>query len=483
MDSYVRVKIKGTLETLSALHVSSGEEGEYKDKDKENESRHYDQLCLGVNERPFIPASTIRGVLRGFAEQHDQKMANCLFGCSNDDENRVSGKLRFYDAVLSSLNCPEALKEHHEIQKKKYNKNQGFINFRIALNPLLGVAEENKLFASEYVPLGSIFEVELEVDNIDETDVKDILGLLECFDGTEQATLGKGLSQGQGKVRWKCEEVSYLNLKQLENWLNDQDKALEYTTLQGIEPTKINVSKSVQKIEIKLDFSAPFLVNDAYLVKEKEEKENKDILDEDIHDLEFSRLPTGESIIPASSLRGILRGQCQKILNTRFPQYPDLKKLLDNLFGTTEQRSLLWITDAVGNSKENHEQMFNAIDRFTGGAKEGALYQVNAAQKQILTLTVSLDKRQALEDLEKWEKGLLLLVARDALEGDLVCGWGKARGFGAFKAILFDPDKKQLSTWQQLIENVGKENAKNWLDAFDNLKINNTDELKKDKHR
>jgi len=459
MDSYVRVKIKGTLKTLSALHINSGEEAEY--KDKENESRHYAQLCLNAENKPFVPASTIRGVLRGFAEQHDQKMLNRLFGYnSENDENRASGKLRFYDAPLFDFNISEELLKNHENKQKIY-KNQGFINFRTKLNPVLGVAEETKLFASEYVPAGSTFEVELEADEINETDVKDILGLLKCFDGSEHATLGKGISQGQGRVEWKCEKISYLDIEKVKNWLNDPNGKLEHVKLQPIEFTRI-LKKSLTKIEIQLNFSAPFLVNDAYLVKEKNE-DNSQEENEKIHDLEFSRLPNGKPIIPASSLRGALRGQCQKILNTKLSNPPTL----DKLFGTTEQRSLLWITDAVGNSKENHEQMFNAIDRFTGGAKEGALYQVLAADNKTLKLTISLEERQALEE---WEKGLLLLVARDTLEGDLACGWGKARGFGAFKATLFDPDKQSpITTWKDLIEKVGIGNATNWLDAFDKL--------------
>lgn len=459
MNSYVRVRIKGALETLSALHISSGEEAEY--KDKENESRHYAQLCLNVENKPFIPASTIRGFLREVAKNYDMNVAECLFGCSNDDdENRVSGKLRFYDASLFNLNLSEKLLKRHEDQQKIY-KNHGFINFRIALNARLGIAEENKLFASEYVPAGNCFEVELEADEISEADLKDILGLLECFDGSEQATLGKGTSQGQGKVQWKCEEITYLDSEQIKSWLNNSNGELKYIPLQHIEPIKIALKKPLKKIEIELNFSAPFLVNDAYLVEEKDkdksEEENKDI-----PDLEFSRLPTGESIIPASSLRGVLRGQCQRILNTL-----ELNHSLDNLFGTTEKRSLLWITDAVGKLKENHEQMFNAIDRFTGGTKDNALYQINAAQEQTLTATIFLDDKREVKD---WEKGLLLLVARDALEGDLACGWGKARGFGAFKAILFDPDKQlPITTWKNLIEKVGIENAEQWLDAFDEL--------------
>jgi len=452
MNSYVRVRIKGALETLSALHISSGEEAEY--KDKENESRHYAQLCLNAENKPFIPASTIRGVLRGFAKSYDISIAECLFGCSNDDENRVSGKLRFYDASLFDFNISDELLKNHENKQKIY-KNQGFMNFKTQLNPVLGVAEENKLFASEYVPAGSCFEVELEADEINEADLKDILGLLECFDGSEQATLGKGTSQGQGKIQWKCEEISYLDSDQIKSWLNDQSD-LQFLVLTGIEPNKIVPKKPLKKIKINLNFSAPFLVNDAYLVEEKVEEKT------DISDLEFSRLPSGEPIIPASSLRGVLRGQCQKILNTKFSNPPTL----DNLFGTTEQRSLVWITDAVGNSKENHEQVFNAIDRFTGGTKDNALYQINAAHEQVLTTMIFLDDKREIKD---WEKGLLLLLARDALEGDLMCGWGKARGFGAFKATLFDSDKQlPITTWKNLIEIVKRENAEKWIAAFDN---------------
>ncbi len=453
MNSYVRVRIKGALETLSALHISSGEEAEY--KDKENESRHYAQLCLNAKNKPFIPASTIRGVLRGFAEQHDQQMVNRLFGYNKEnDESRANRKLRFYDAPLLEWNFSGKLLERHR-EKQKIYENKGILNFRTKLNPILGVAEENKLFASEYVPAGSYFEVELEADEINEADLKDILGLLECFDGSEQATLGKGTSQGQGKIQWKCEKIAYLNSEQIKNWLNDQSD-LQFLALTRIEPNKIIPKKPLKKIKINLNFSAPFLVNDAYLVEEKVEEKT------DISDLEFSRLPSGEPIIPASSLRGVLRGQCQKILNTKFSNPPTL----DNLFGTTEQRSLVWITDAVGNSKENHEQVFNAIDRFTGGTKDNALYQINAAHEQVLTATIFLDDKREIKD---WEKGLLLLLARDTLEGDLMCGWGKARGFGVFKATLFDSDKQlPITTWTDLIKIVKRENTEKWLAAFDN---------------
>lgn len=470
MNTYFRVRVKGTLKTLTALHVSSGEEEEY--KDKENESRHYAQLCLGVNGKPFIPASSIRGVLRGFAKQHDQQMLNHLFGYAEEDE-RNSGKIHVYDAPLSDLNLSEKLKKHHNIQKKKYDKNQGFIGFRIALNARLGVAEETKLFASEYVPAGSTFEVEIETDEIAEKDLKDILGLLDCFDGTEQATLGKGLSQGQGRVKWECGEITHLDSEQIKSWLNDSNGELKYTVLKGIKPSPIKLKEPLKSIKVKLDFSAPFLVNDAYLVKEKD-KDDSEEKNKDIYDLEFSRLPNGEPIIPASSLRGVLRGQCQKILNTL-----ELNHSLDNLFGSTKQRSLLWITDAKGEYAVSHPQTFNAIDRFTGGAKESALYQVNAAKEQTLTLTIYLDERRELKD---WEKGLLLLVARDALEGDLACGWGKARGFGAFKVILFDPDKQlPITTWQTLIKNVGIESAEKWLTAFEKLNNSNHSHVAPDK--
>jgi hypothetical protein len=74
------------------------------------------------------------------------------------------------------------------------------------------------------------------------------------------------------------------------------------------------------------------------------------------------------------------------------------------------------------------------------------------------------------DPLKDWQKGLLLL-ARDALEGDLVLGWGKGRGYGGFKVgILWESKQEEIKDWEKLKayleKSHGLESLKNWVGAL-----------------
>ena len=67
-------------------------------------------------------------------------------------------------------------------------------------------------------------------------------------------------------------------------------------------------------------------------------------------------------------------------------------------------------------------------------------------------LNVSIWKANCIyiKDLPaEWCKGLLLLVVRDALEGDLILGWGKGRGYGNFN-LRIRLGKILVSSWANL---------------------------------
>ena len=102
-----------------------------------------------------------------------------------------------------------------------------------------------------------------------------------------------------------------------------------------------------------------------------------------------------------------------------------------------------------------HLQQFVAIDRFTGGSSEGALYKVHAAPPCVVRGRISW--RTAPDPDGDWRLALLAMLARDAMEGDLIVGWGKARGYGQGVAGLrlpaqpagsdSDLDWPTLATW------------------------------------
>lgn len=69
-----------------------------------------------------------------------------------------------------------------------------------------------------------------------------------------------------------------------------------------------------------------------------------------------------------------------------------------------------------------------------------------------------------------WWRGLLLLVLRDAIEGDLAIGWGKARGYGAFKVEVDWEEGVRIDSWQGLRDyferSQCKEQAAGWIKAL-----------------
>jgi len=97
------------------------------------------------------------------------------------------------------------------------------------------------------------------------------------------------------------------------------------------------------------------------------------------------------------------------------------------LFGSPRWGSRLIVEDAA--LEENTTpvykvQDFLAIDRFTGGGKDGAKFDAAALwQPRFIT-------HLRLENPQDWELGWLVLVLRDLAEGWLKVGFGAAKGFG-----------------------------------------------------
>ncbi|MBN2001742.1 MAG: hypothetical protein JXA21_00180 [Anaerolineae bacterium] len=100
------------------------------------------------------------------------------------------------------------------------------------------------------------------------------------------------------------------------------------------------------------------------------------------------------------------------------------------LFGSPRLGSRLIVEDACikeGAPLTYKVQDFLAIDRFTGGGRDGAKFDALALWKPTFTA------RLLLENPRDWELGWLALVLRDLAEGWLTVGFGAAKGFGKVK--------------------------------------------------
>ena len=97
------------------------------------------------------------------------------------------------------------------------------------------------------------------------------------------------------------------------------------------------------------------------------------------------------------------------------------------LFGSTWNGSRLRVEDAplkIGTTVEYKVLDFLAIDRFTGGGRDGAKFDAVVLWKPKFSV------RLFLENPEPWELGWLALVLRDLNDGLATVGFGAAKGFG-----------------------------------------------------
>ncbi|HPD41053.1 MAG TPA: RAMP superfamily CRISPR-associated protein [Anaerolineae bacterium] len=256
--------------------------------------------------------------------------------------------------------------------------------------------------------------------------------------------------------------------KEDQDWLTGWVQAAR----QELVPVKANpfVAHSWIEVELTLQATGPLLVNDPTQAGRA--------------GFDHAPLVEGRPVLPGSSLRGVLRSHAERIARTlateqavhggeflatcpacspvarprgaedlpleccdallkrhespnadeKIRRDPDREVdaehelcLACQLFGSPRQGSRLIIEDAplqVGTEPVYKVQDFLAIDRFTGGGRDGAKFDAAALWRPTFTV------RLRLENPWDWEVGWLALTLRDLAEGWLTVGFGAAKGFG-----------------------------------------------------
>lgn len=483
---YARVRISGTLVCKSDLHVGDGDLGLFSERPDDrqrsvNEAGSYNTVCKDHNKRAYIPGSTLRGSLAAFLEKGDEDVKK-LFGyekSASDDQygKRFAGIVRVFDAhIATSIDTDGD-------QTPYWNPQSGtFISHGIALDNVTGTAEKGKLFRYELVPAGTQFAVELEMvklktDRLTKKEVATLLGLLARWNGTAETAIGKGTSKGYGRIKWKNPQVSVLTTNALRQWAASNTLNAPYFESAAFLPgdvSKLLRQRKRHEFVIRILPQSPLLCNEPGFVTGADQEP----------DLVF-QARNGKAIIPGTTLAGAVRARGRKILMTLLHQAkPDAKlndiaeqadALIKQLFGSEEQKNALEFSDATDTATETteHAQYFNAIDRFTGGVKDGALFNVTAAQcDELRTEACYLDlKRMLRQKGGDWWRGLLLFIVRDAIEGELAIGWGKGKGYGSFTvALIYEHkainERKAIKNFDALLHHYGQDNAEKWIKAL-----------------
>jgi CRISPR/Cas system CSM-associated protein Csm3 (group 7 of RAMP superfamily) len=318
---------------------------------------------------------------------------------------------------------------------------------------------ENALFTIEMWEAGTIFPLRFELvvcarDTASELKRALATALTGFNDGG--ITIGARKRRGYGQVsvaEWRVKEYDLTDTAQLLEWIENGSEALSASTGADIGQA-LGVGELITDRRRSFLLEARFSLDGSLLIRsgsgpdiEQASANDAEIVRPDTMHLHSRRpaSPGGERkrrpILPGTSLAGALRARAFKIARLLAPRTDAGKKtaceLIEGMFGADMEID----KKPVGSRVHVYEQVVSgvgnmlvqnrvSIDRFTGGTRDGALFNeqplLGGAQSLVM---VNLQ----LENPQAYEIGLLLLLLKDLWTGDLPLGGEIAVGRGRLR--------------------------------------------------
>ena len=165
----------------------------------------------------------------------------------------------------------------------------------------------------------------------------------------------------------------------------------------------------------------------------------------------------GEPVVPGTSFAGAFRHRASLIADTI--DWPE--DAVSELFGPVHEKeakdpqkalwaSRVWIEERLVKNVESRWQDRVAIDRFTGGSLQNALFNEKPIFPQESTSHLKL--KLTLEEPDDAEIGLLFLTLRDFWNGHAALGGETSNGRGTLQGVKAELQLKRLksseATWE-----------------------------------
>lgn len=426
-----KIIIEGKLTALTPLSVGGLGTGEHVDL----------ELAEDGTGRCYVPGTSLAGPMRSWLERRveDETVIRDLFGYI---EQKGDG------GQASALYVSDSPIDKDVIAERRHG---------ISIQDTTGTTKDGFFYTRALLPRGTRMALRMELDIIDKDyPVGHPVGALALILKALQEgkiRFGACKTRGMGSMKLEEPKVNWYDFAgdstALDLWLDGKD-----ATKQGIEALD-----AFQKPELKpervFSISVPWRAVSPVMVKS-----GRDGIEADMLPL-MSGVSGGNivPVIPGSSIKGVLRSQARKILNTLF-EHDDNKEdwlIIDDLFGSQERAGRLMIDDVYFQPEEpvslekwlvedknemkkiTEKRQYVAIDRFTGGASDKALYSARPVKRdhpdsdenRWNPICLTLDVSNALsEGNVKKEQALLKLLLRDMKEGYITIGFGSRRGMG-----------------------------------------------------
>lgn len=424
--------------------------------------------------KALLPGSSLAGALRSYLRDRteDNESIDKLFGYVGANEDGEQSQLLISDAVSSE-----------PIQAE--------LRDGVRIDHATRTADDQAKYDLEVLPAGTRFELEFEFIEQEASGTKkkfDFLPLvIHALDGLQKGQISLGMKKNRGLgqcsiTAWDIRVIDMTKPTEVFTWLERDDQnptptAAQHSNLYGyfkFQPV------AASRYPVSLTASFRF-ADDAMLIRSA--PQTLELVPDTVHlqTREGNRL---QPVIPGTSWAGVLRHRALRILNTLGVSTADQK--LNQLFGfvieqpTKAFASRLIIKDSLIQHPAPEPLVQNriAIDRFTGGAFDGALFSempVWKTDQTCVTLEISIKPpRESHESLKPAEVGLLLLLLKDLWTGDLAVGGtssiGRGRLQGLEARLTVDGTEfcfKQATDGRHGLEVSGdREQLKNYVEAI-----------------
>lgn len=416
-------------------------------------------ILKDINGFPYIPGTSIAGIL---SHALDEKTKGSFFGVkstSKENDNDSKGSdIIFSEGKIIDLkgNVIDGISNLSETDFSKKFKRQPKRN-HVRLTDK-GVAKKAGKFDEEVIYKGCRFAFDIEMvaksGDIDSTSsfFDEVLSSLY----SETLRIGGGTRNGFGKMKVheikkrtlilsnKCDLAKYLNYSSnLSSNYADWDTLKKSSTDEGWITYELTL-----KPNDFFSFGAGFgdkVVDDIQVREECIEWNDK-------NEGTFKE----KYLIPATSLKGAIAHRVAFYSNLKEGKYAmqiqakefdnysgGMNKAVGLLFGYQKdkedlRRGICIFNDLFVEKNEKKEKVFNhvSIDRFTGGAIDGALFSEKVIDGRDLKLKTTIMVKDTGEEgltdaLECLERAL-----KDIDLGTLTFGGGSGRGHGTFKCSI-----------------------------------------------
>ena len=388
------------------------------------------------NDLPMILGTSLTGVLR---KEFDEESANKFFGTGTKGSKTI---------ISNALLLDENNKVNEKLLVEKSEFLQNFIVMPIrehnAMNDK-GVTKDTGKFDEEVIYKGSRFKFSIEMLNENADDEENFLNLLNLL-SKNSFRIGAGSSKGFGKI--KIIEIKYDHFNINSKEYIDYSSSLNTNLPKSYEITE---NKNKEYIQYQLNLTP----DDFFMFGSGFGDDEADMIPvvEKVIDYEIKGLTEEKILIPASSVKGAISHRTTYYYNLFKGIFIESNETpyesVESIFGAKKEKdevgfkgniliSDIYLTKTPSTNTKIFDHV--SIDRFTGGAIEGALFKEKTiASKESFILEILVNKENVLDEIaiKAFEKAL-----EDISTGMLSLGGATTKGHGLFKGTLLKDGEK-----------------------------------------